>query len=96
MSAAESKKKVGFHYTVFTVAAPGAKKIFLTGDFNDWQEEKTAMKPGRDGVWQKRLRLGPGRYQYRFIVDGNWQDDPGNQWREANPFGSDNSVIEIS
>jgi hypothetical protein len=47
-------------------------------------------------AWKKKLPLEPGRYHYRFVVDGKWVDDPSNPKKESNPFGDTNSLIEIS
>jgi len=42
------------------------------------------------------LPLRPGRYRYRFVVDGKWMTDPHNSYVEANQFGELNNVIEVS
>jgi hypothetical protein len=47
------------------------------------------------GKWSAELLLAPGRYQYRFVVDGTWQDDPKAARFVANPFGGTNGVIEV-
>ena len=52
-------------------------------------------KVSENGVWQIKLPLGTGKYRYRFVVDGQWQQDPYNEWTELNPFGGYNSVLEI-
>ena len=44
--------------------------------------------------WRKVLNLEPGRYQYRFIVDGIWQSDPLNTKVEPCPGGY-NSVLLV-
>ena len=48
-----------------------------------------------DGSWTKFFPLGPGRYEYKLIVDGRWVVDPLNPLRVANDSGSENSVLEI-
>ena len=40
------------------------------------------------GQWKVDLHLKPGRYEYRFVVDGNWTDDPFGGTFVANPFGA--------
>jgi len=47
------------------------------------------------GVWQTKMNLPQGRYRYRLVVDGQWQQDPYNEVTELNPFGGFNSVLEI-
>jgi chromosome partitioning protein len=78
---------------VFTVEAAGAERVQLVGDFNDWTAEGSEMQ--RDGrYWKKVLNLEPGRYLYRFVVDGNWQNDPLNATVEPCPGGF-NSVLVV-
>jgi len=50
---------------------------------------------GDSGVWQTKLHLPPGKYRYRLVVDGQWQQDPYNALTELNPFGGHNSVVEV-
>lgn len=79
----------------FTVTAPEAKEVFLVGDFNGWQAEGFQMRKFKDGVCRKKVQLKPGRYEYLFLVDGNWWTDPQNDARCTNPFGMENSIIQI-
>lgn len=79
----------------FTLMAPEAKEVFLVGDFNGWQVEGFKMRKSKDGLCQKKVQLKPGRYEYLFLVDGNWWTDPQHDARCCNPFGLENSVIHI-
>jgi RNA polymerase-binding transcription factor DksA len=69
--------------------------VAVTGDFNAWDLEGRPLKRGRDGVWEVTLLLAPGRYEYRFLVDGQWADDPACAERVPNGFGSDNCVLRV-
>ena len=81
---------------VFVTLYPRAKNVQIAGDFNNWQPQETPMqKVGDSGVWQTKLKLPAGRYRYRLVVDGQWQQDPYNELTEVNPFGEYNSVVEI-
>jgi chromosome partitioning protein len=81
---------------VFVTLYPRATSVQIAGDFNNWQPEKTPMqKVGDSGVWQTEMKLPAGRYRYRLVVDGQWQQDPYNESTELNPFGGLNSVIEV-
>ena len=81
---------------VFVTLYPRAHNVQVAGDFNNWQPEQHIMeKVGDSGVWQTQMKLNPGRYRYRLVVDGQWQQDPYNESTEMNPFGGFNSVIEI-
>lgn len=81
---------------VFVTLYPRAENVQIAGDFNNWQPENTKMqKVGESGIWQTEMNLFPGRYRYRLVVDGQWQQDPYNEQTELNPFGGFNSVIEV-
>ena len=81
---------------VFVTLYPRAESVKIAGDFNNWQPSKTVMeKVGKSGVWQTKLPLPTGKYRYRLVVDGRWQQDPYNEQTELNPFGGFNSVVEV-
>lgn len=76
-----------FHYF-----EPGAKGVFLAGDFNRSDPTATPMFLGAAGEWCVELPLQPGAHEYRLVVDGVWKDDPHADAWKPNPFGSRNSV----
>ena len=81
---------------VFVTLYPHAESVQIAGDFNNWQPQKTPMqKVGSSGVWQTKLELPAGKYRYRLVVDGQWQQDPYNEMTELNPFGGYNSVVKV-
>lgn len=81
---------------VFVTLYPRAHTVQIAGDFNNWKPEDAPMqKVGDSGVWQTQMKLPAGRYRYRLVVDGQWQQDPYNELTELNPFGGFNSVLEI-
>ncbi len=81
---------------VFVTLYPRADSVQIAGDFNNWQPEQTPMqKVGESGIWQTEMNLSPGRYRYRLVVDGQWQQDPYNEVTELNPFGGFNSIIDV-
>ncbi len=79
----------------FELSAPTATKVCLAADFNGWDITNLPMKKGARGNWKVAADLPPGRYEYRFWVDGNWQDDPKAVHRVSNPFGSQNCVKTV-
>ncbi len=79
----------------FVTLYPRAKSVQIAGDFNNWQPHQTALKPTQDGKWELALALAPGKYRYRMVVDGQWQQDPYNEQTELNPFGEFNSILEV-
>lgn len=80
----------------FAIDAPNAKDIYVVGDFNHWKiTDDHRLSLIVDGRWEKRLILPPGKYVYKFIVDGEWLVDSRNAEREPNTFGTFNSVIKL-
>jgi chromosome partitioning protein len=79
----------------FVTLYPRAKNVQIAGDFNGWQPQQTIMKATQDGKWELALELAPGKYRYRMVVDGHWQQDPYNEQAELNPFGEFNSILEV-
>ena len=81
---------------IFSARFDTAKRVQIAGDFNNWSPDSTPMvKNGHPGKWTMSLPLRPGRYRYRFIVDGQWVTDPHNKYVEANQFGELNNIVEV-
>lgn len=88
-----SMRAVEFRYTP---VISGVAKVFLAGSFNDWNDAKTPMTdPDGDGTYTVSLLLPKGSYQYKFVVDGQWQQDPGNPEGADDGFGGQNSVLRV-
>ncbi len=80
----------------FSALYPQAEKVELAGDFNEWQPENTPLtRKNGNGCWSVEMELLQGRYRYRYVIDGRWQEDPYNSNLEANQFGEFNSVVEV-
>jgi 1,4-alpha-glucan branching enzyme len=80
----------------FSVVAPQAQSVQVAGDFTDWQEAPIELKKFKDGVWKTTVSLEPGEYQYRFLVDGQWQDDPNCLLHNPNAFGGQNCICVVN
>ena len=81
----------------FQIDAPEAREVFLAGDFNEWDGESIRLKKKRGkhkGRFATELALEPGRFEYKFLIDGDWVCDP-DKGRVKNPFGTDNSLIDV-
>jgi len=76
----------------FELHAPQAQSVSLAGDFNCWDVNETQMKKESKGNWKVTVDLEPGRHEYRFWVDGVWQDDPNAQELVGNPYGCHNCI----
>jgi 1,4-alpha-glucan branching enzyme len=79
----------------FALDMPHARQVLLMGDFNRWNAKAHPMRKDENGLWRKVVMVFPGRYEYRFRVDGEWQNDPANERRCPNCFGSENNVIDV-
>jgi 1,4-alpha-glucan branching enzyme len=79
----------------FVLEMPKAQKVILMDDFNQWDPNTNPMLRDKNGVWRETVMISPGRYEYRFWVDGEWYNDPRNPRRCPNCFGSENNVIEV-
>jgi hypothetical protein len=74
---------------------PGYKsagKVNLAGTFNNWDTKKTPMV-FHDSGWIVTLKLLPGKYFYKYIVDERWMEDPFNNQKENDGYGNINSFI---
>jgi len=80
----------------FRYAAPNAASVLLAGDFTHWQKSAVPMQKGKAGVWTTTVDLAPGPHNYRFLVDGQWCDDPECTVRVPNPFGTQNMVRQVA
>lgn len=79
----------------FSFADPAATSVQLVGDFTRWQEQPISMQKGANGIWQATVELPAGAHYYRFLVDGEWRDDPECALRVPNPFGSQDAVCQV-
>lgn len=86
----------GRRRVIFSIAAPGAVEVGVGGSFNDWNASRHPLKKKPGGFWEKIVMLTPGRYEYKYMVDGSWCLDPSNPRVCDNFFGTGNSVIEIN
>jgi chromosome partitioning protein len=78
---------------------PAASDVRIAGDFNGWVPDRDVRSlvqaEGSQRVWTKILSLPPGRYEYRYVVDGEWREDPENPSSAASPLGARNSVLLV-
>jgi chromosome partitioning protein len=76
-----------------------AADVQIAGDFNGWIPDKGVRSliesKGATRVWTKILRLPPGTYQYRYVVDGEWRRDPTNPESAPGIAGESNSVLQV-
>ena len=77
---------------LFGYTAPEATSVLLVGDFTNWQAKPIALAKGPDGLWLTAVNLPPGEYAYRYLVDGEWRNDPACCVRVPNPYGGQNCL----
>ena len=89
--AGSSKKEV-----VFEFYAPESKKVSVAGSFNDWNAAKSPLKKDSSGRWRLSLSLAPGRYEYRYPIDGHWENDQRPVACEPNPPARLNPIVDVA
>jgi len=80
---------------ILTFFDPEAREVQVAGNFNGWHPEATPLKNTGAGKWVVCLRFRSGQYEYRFVVDDRWSEDPRASQRVANPYGGFNSVLLV-
>ncbi len=95
----KTKSKRGNKYRVtFTVPAEvGADDVHLCGEFNDWDESSHPLKRRKDGRFSTTLSLDSGRsYRFRYLINGeHWENDEAADAYLPNPFGGQDSILEL-
>jgi len=92
----KSNHKIKRRRWTFSLDAAEAEEVLLMGDFNNWSPEKHPMRKDENGMWNKTVALSPGKYEYKFLVDGQWREDPRNDRWCPNCFGTQNSILELT
>lgn len=86
-------KSVSFQ---FQPVIGGVRDVFLAGTFNDWNDRADRMTDDDgDGIFTVTLLLAPGRYEYKFVVDGKYLTDMNAQEISGSGRAGDNSIITV-
>lgn len=75
-----------------------AKKVYLAGDFNDWDYEATPLRKQKNGDLATTVELDAGaEYQYRYVLDGEqWENDyDADKYVPSNVCYEENSVVVV-
>lgn len=100
MISKELVKKTGLIRVTFVFSSTiWAERVNLVGEFNGWDTTATPMTHNRtDANWRAAVDLAPGRrYRFRYLVDGKeWQNDWHADDHLENPYGSYDSVVDLS
>jgi 1,4-alpha-glucan branching enzyme len=80
----------------FIIYNTQAQRIEVAGTFNEWKMLQMFRNPNDAGMWGVRYEnLAPGRYDYKYIVDGEWIPDPENYTAVDDGSGHWNSSFFI-
>lgn len=75
--------------------APHAKRVSVAGSFNNWDTNILLAKKDKSGNWAVKASLNPGKYEYKFVVDGSWMNDPSCKTCVPNNVGSTNCLLVV-
>lgn len=84
------------HHVNFFCNAPGASRVFLVGDFNQWDMAANPMLRTADGRWMAGVELPHGHHRYLFVADGKPQLDPNATGVVRNERNERVSLIAVS
>jgi serine/threonine protein kinase len=73
------------------------RRIYLAGSFNGWSpsDDYLLRDDDGDGVYGVTVRLATGVYDYKFVIDGEWVQDPHAPRLVPDGFGSSNGRVEV-
>lgn len=81
---------------MFSYFDDSASEIRVAGEFNNWRPtERHNLEKQEAGEWNLQIPLMPGKYEYKFIVDGEWREDPANPEHKIGDHGQKNSIIKV-
>uniref|UniRef100_A0ACD6A7V5 Uncharacterized protein n=1 Tax=Avena sativa TaxID=4498 RepID=A0ACD6A7V5_AVESA len=89
----EVEKALSELRTVCIVWPNPASEVLLTGSFDGWTSQRR-MERSERGIFPLNLRLYPGRYEIKFIVDGVWKNDPLRP--TLNNHGHENNLLIVT
>ncbi len=71
--------------------------LAIAASFNNWSPTSHPFTANRElGVWELCVKLPPGTFTYRLVIDGQWCTDPSNDATLPNPFGETNSAFTVT
>ena len=79
-------------------AANSAEKMYLVGEFNQWDNKATPMKRLKSGDFTQTVELDVAKpeYQFRYLNDqGVWENDWEADGYLPNEHGSEDSILKV-
>ena len=91
------KQRCSVTFTLTTAGAGPVRKVYLVGDFNNWNRTAKPMKKLKNGTFSTTINLERDReYQFRYLVDGQrWENDWAADKYVPNEYGTENSVVVV-
>jgi len=88
--------RTGRRRVTFRLTARVGDEVFVAGDFNGWNPTGLPLRDRKgDGSFERIAYLAPGRYEYKFVLNGDWCVDPNCTEWSHNAMGSLNSVLVV-
>ncbi len=74
-----------------------AEEAMLCGDFNDWDQTATPMRPLKNGGFSVTVSLEANNsYRFRYFLDGErWENDDAADEYQPNEHGTDDSIVKV-
>ena len=80
----------------FEYEAAEAAEVALVHEGNNWQPVAMS-KAKKGGPFRTKIRLPEGRYQFRYLLDGQqWANDDAADGYVYNEFGGQNGVVDTT
>ncbi len=90
----KSKQACKVTFSLPKETVDGAKEVKVLGDFNNWEKEKGIPMKAKNGTYSASLELALGKeYQFRYLIDNDWENDWEAEEYAPSPFGVYNCVV---
>lgn len=80
--------------TIF-VWSDGGQEVFVTGAWDRWAQKVPMAREAGGREFSTVISLPVGRYQYKFVVDGNWRHRAGPD-TETDMHGNLNNTVTVN
>lgn len=71
---------------------PTSSKVEIAGVWSNWTP--TPCQQGDNGVWKLDITLSPGTYEYKYLINEEWLDNP-NEETHRDASGTINNVLKV-
>jgi hypothetical protein len=92
---AHLQKPEDAEWVVFKFDAPPGADVHVAGTFNNWDPTAIRLGDNHKGTYTATVLLPPARYEYKFIVNGDWLNGPDCHEHIPNAFGTMNTLLDV-